>query len=338
MKRQDWVVVGAPLFLILLLDQVSKYWATSIEGLNFWGPLGITYHETADILYGPFSQLPPFLRVVSLSTGGIFVLVSFLVMHYLLPIKSMTIRSGSSLLVGGILGNVIDRVIHGKITNFLMIGWEGYTSPPFNFADISQWVGYVTIVYALFREREVLWPKENARRSYWINPLFQIKYCVILVLVGTGFALVSGTYSYTYLRITILDLVGHNERLLDQFLLPFVMTFLVIYAALAALLFLIGRVLSHQIAGPIYALERFFDDVKEHKYRSFSMRSKDDLHHLKDLANKISQELQRFHSLQQEYPHIYQKILTKGTPELPQATVAEDEIPPVIIIDEGEAT
>lgn len=51
-----------------------------------------------------------------------------------------------SLLIGGILGNVIDRVIHGYVIDYLSFKIAGYNFPIFNFADICIVVSIIIIL------------------------------------------------------------------------------------------------------------------------------------------------------------------------------------------------
>ena len=69
-----------------------------------------------------------------------------------------------SLLLGGIMGNVTDRIIWGSVVDFLLIGSPEMSTPAFNPADAIQWVGYFMIVYALVKDGKHLWPSENSRK------------------------------------------------------------------------------------------------------------------------------------------------------------------------------
>lgn len=242
-------------------------------------------------MLGLFSDLPAVLRIVTLSTGGAFLLFAFAILQYLLPIKSLILRSGMSILIGGILGNVTDRILYGYVIDFLLLGSIEKASPAFNPADALQWVGYGMIAYALIRESEVLWPTENNRKMNWVNLKFQLRYCFILMGVGLGFATIAGVFSYTFLRVTIADLVGQNSRILDHYLLPFVLTFTLVSLAFSVILFLIGRVLSSRIAGPLYAFEKFLDDLVAGKPRALRLRAGDEFKHLEQIAARISQQL-----------------------------------------------
>jgi len=64
--------------------------------------------------------------------------------------RNATVAAGAGLLVGGSLGNLIDRLAHGEVTDFL----DPARWPAFNLADGCITVGAVLIVLGLMREGE----------------------------------------------------------------------------------------------------------------------------------------------------------------------------------------
>jgi len=290
MRKRDWLLVTLPLILTWLIDRVSKIAASQMPGSSSHGPVSFILHHNHGAMLGLFSDLPAVLRIVSLSTGGAFLICSYVIVQYLLPIRSLTLRSGLSILLGGILGNVADRIIYGYVIDFIVLGSPSLASPAFNLSDALQWVGYGMIVYAIVREGNLLWPENNARKQYWINRKFQLKYCLVLMAVGLGLTVVSLVFSYTYLRVTISELVGNNQFLLNKFLIPFVITYAIICVAFCAILFAVGRLISHRIAGPVYAFEKFLIDTMDGKDRPLKLRSGDEFRHLEALAEKVRNE------------------------------------------------
>lgn len=289
MKKHEWVLVLFPLVLTWSIDQVSKFFASGIDAPHSWGYLNFVLHHNHGAMLGLFSDLPSVLRIVSLSTGGAFLICIFALIQFLLPIKSLTLRAGMSILLGGIIGNVTDRIIYGYVIDFVVLGKLGssFSSPAFNLADALQWLGYAMVFYALIREGEILWPEQNARKKYWVNTRFQLKFCFILMGVGTGLALITGVFSYTYLKVTIDTLVGRNEYLANKYLVPYTITYTIISIAVAGILFAIGRFISHKTAGPIYAFEKFLDDIMGGNDRELKLRSGDDFKHLEEVADKL---------------------------------------------------
>ena len=57
-------------------------------------------------------------------------------------------RAGFALVVGGALGNIIDRLRQGAVTDFLDLYWRDWHWPTFNVADIAITLGAVLILAA----------------------------------------------------------------------------------------------------------------------------------------------------------------------------------------------
>lgn len=293
MKKRDWLIVIVPLLATWFVDRVSKIWATGITQFKTVGPLNFVLHHNHGAMLGLFSDLPSVLRIVSLSTGGAFLLCTYALIQYLLPIKSLTLRSGLSILIGGIMGNVTDRIVWGYVVDFIVIGTPTISSPAFNLADALQWLGYGLIVYAIIREGDLLWPEKNTRKQYWVNMPFQIKYCLILMGIGLSLTLICMVFSYTYMRVTIQELVGNNVLLLNKFLFPYIITFAIISVAFSAILFAVGKIISHRIAGPLYAFERFLKESLDGNPSPLKLRTGDEFKHLEELAQQVHERLQQ---------------------------------------------
>ena len=57
-----------------------------------------------------------------------------------------------SLLVGGVLGNLIDRVVHGYVIDYLSFNFGNYYFPIFNFADICIVLSILIILFRMIKE------------------------------------------------------------------------------------------------------------------------------------------------------------------------------------------
>lgn len=285
-----------PLLITWLTDRLTKQWATKLDGITEFGPITFILHQNHGAILGLFSDLPAVLRIVSLATCGAFLLCSYAFIQYLLPIKSLKLRVGLSILIGGIIGNVTDRIIWGYVVDFVVIGNLNASTPAFNLADALQWVGYLMILWAFIVEGQLLWPETNYRRQYWVNLKFQLRYCFLLMAVGASLTLISAVFSYTYLRVTIVELVGNNDFLINKFLVPYLLTYSIICVAFCAILFAVGRLISHRIAGPLYAFEKFLDDLLNGTPRRLKLRAGDEFTHLEELADGISERVAKIRS------------------------------------------
>jgi len=57
-----------------------------------------------------------------------------------------------SLLIGGIVGNLIDRIVHGYVIDYLSFNFGNYFFPIFNFADICIVVAILIIILRMIKE------------------------------------------------------------------------------------------------------------------------------------------------------------------------------------------
>ena len=180
MNKREWTIVIGTLLGAWLFDWVTKLSALDLRQSIAVGPFLFSLHQNPGAMMGMFSDLPAFLRIVSLSTAGAILVCVYMLLQYLLPLKSMILRVGLSFLVGGIMGNVTDRIIWGYVVDFFIVHVRTFYSPAFNMADAIQWVGYSFILFAMIRDGDLLWPENDARRKYWINFKFQFKYSMVL--------------------------------------------------------------------------------------------------------------------------------------------------------------
>ena len=59
-----------------------------------------------------------------------------------------------SLIIGGAIGNLFDRLVHGYVIDFLSFHWQGWYYPAFNLADTAITLGAVGIIIASFKREK----------------------------------------------------------------------------------------------------------------------------------------------------------------------------------------
>jgi signal peptidase II len=78
---------------------------------------------------------------------GVAVSAGILVWLRRLPAKGQALlASGLSLILGGALGNVIDRVLHGHVIDFIRVHYQEHYFPAFNVADSAITIGAALII------------------------------------------------------------------------------------------------------------------------------------------------------------------------------------------------
>lgn len=304
MKKRDWFKIIGLLFLVIILDQYTKVWSLS-KPESWYGPLHIVLVHNHGALLGLFSDLTAFLRIVTLATSGFFILSIYFFLQYILPIPILKLRYGLSLLVGGIIGNVVDRIVYGYVIDFISLDIMNWHSPVWNAADMIQWVGYFFVAYAIIKDGHLLWPDKNMRTLFWVNQKFQIKFSIFFIAVGLMLAVVSFVFSYTYLKLSLGELIGVNNQLIEKYTLSFLFSFCILLCVFGMTLFIIAKRVSHNIAGPVYAFERYLIDLLDEKYEttpmySLKLRAGDDFRHLEKSAEALKIKIE---TIQKKHGH-----------------------------------
>ena len=84
---------------------------------------------------------------------GLVVSIALVVWMWRLPRGEKMLPLALSLIVGGALGNVIDRVAHGYVIDFIHVHWGASYFPAFNIADSAITIGAALLILDAFRER-----------------------------------------------------------------------------------------------------------------------------------------------------------------------------------------
>ena len=135
--------------LIAVADQLSKAWVRTnlAEGQSLFdiGFLRITHVRNTGAAFGLFQDQSFALTIVAL-VGITALLVYALVIHRYFPwLNSMLGRSALGLILGGTVGNLIDRFRFGYVTDFIDFGFW----PAFNIADSAVTVGVIIFAYSI---------------------------------------------------------------------------------------------------------------------------------------------------------------------------------------------
>jgi signal peptidase II len=281
------LLVHSPLALAWSIDYFTKKWAINQDGLANFGPVSFELYYNSGVFLGAFSSHSPFLRVVSISTIGALLFCLYLIVQFLFPMKSLLLRIGLSILTGGILGNLTDRIQLGTVVDFISIN----QGPIFNVGDLFQVLGYFLMFYAIFRDRNILWHENNFRKNYWINPRFQLKYCLIFSSIGVGVS-----FLFLILGHTFYQFLGNNE-ISSDYLKAFLFSVGVLTFTIFVILFVLGKYLTHRLIGPLFAFEKYIDHLLQGERRTFKLRSGDEFKQLEKVADLIQNKISSLEKL-----------------------------------------
>ncbi|MGH9339753.1 MAG: signal peptidase II [Acidobacteriota bacterium] len=147
------IVIGVTVFV---LDFLTKWWVTRAPEFrvstvvidNFFN---LHYVENQGIAFGYFHEFESEWKAVILSVMAIVALA--IVLYYIVvsPLNQKLLFVSLGLLLGGILGNFTDRLLHGYVVDFLELHWKSrFFWPTFNIADAAITCGVLIILYETF--------------------------------------------------------------------------------------------------------------------------------------------------------------------------------------------
>jgi len=137
--------------VVVVLDQLTKLWVkNAIPLYSSWpetGFLRITHGQNTGAAFGMFQDSRLVLSIIS-SVGVIIVLyIALWFSRRFTFLRWKTSMLALGLVLGGTVGNLIDRAFIGHVTDFIKVGpW-----PDFNIADSSLVVGGILLAFNLIR-------------------------------------------------------------------------------------------------------------------------------------------------------------------------------------------
>ena len=147
--KARWWRFGVLAVLVVVLDQITKAIIRAEleprETHEVFSWFSISRVANEGIAFGLFPGRQAAIAVLTvLALSAIAIALAGLVS------RNPTVAAGAGLLVGGSLGNLIDRLAHGAVTDFIDLArW-----PAFNVADCAITIGAVLIVVGLMADGE----------------------------------------------------------------------------------------------------------------------------------------------------------------------------------------
>lgn len=148
--NSDRVARNVAILIILVAnigcDQISKN--AIRKNVGFYETISvienyvtITYVENTGAFLSIGSTLPQYVKILVLSVIPLIAL--FFGIAYILLKRNLTLMSALALsfAIGGGIGNIYDRLVHGSVTDFLHINFGFFQTGIFNMADVSIMTG-----------------------------------------------------------------------------------------------------------------------------------------------------------------------------------------------------
>lgn len=136
--------------IVLLLDQLTKIWIRNSLAVGETRPLieGILHLTHVENTGAAFGLFPNHTWVFVVATIALFTVV-FLYRHRLAQ-DGMVLRLGYALGLAGATGNFIDRILFGRVTDFV----DFRVFPIFNVADSAITIGVLLLAWCMLMDSE----------------------------------------------------------------------------------------------------------------------------------------------------------------------------------------
>ena len=157
-KRKRNLFITTIVFLSIILDQISKIWVRNnfesyIENSIIGDVFTLINVENTGAFLGMGSELSEIPRVLLLIALPIIVLVSITIYTYIDKSLDKISIIGFSLIIGGGIANIFDRIVYGSVTDFLYLNFGGvFKTGIFNIADLSVTTGMILILISSFKK------------------------------------------------------------------------------------------------------------------------------------------------------------------------------------------
>lgn len=135
---------------LVVMNTMGYGWSNRIEVLPFFN---LVYVHNYGAAFSFLSEQSGWQRW--LFSGIAFGVVLFLMYSMRrLPVTKRWSNIAYALVIGGAVGNVFDRIVHGFVVDYLDVFWGNYHWPAFNLADSAICVGAGMIILESFFSKE----------------------------------------------------------------------------------------------------------------------------------------------------------------------------------------
>ena len=153
---QAWRWYGLAL-LVIVLDQISKHWVEAV--LTYNEPVVFTSFFNFTLRYNPgaaFSFLSDAGGWQRWFYTAVAMVVSAVLVVWIARIAATKKLEafGLTMILGGAIGNVYDRVVLGHVVDFIVVHYQDYYWPAFNLADSAITLGAILLIVDMIFTKE----------------------------------------------------------------------------------------------------------------------------------------------------------------------------------------
>ena len=147
------VMLLAVIMLFVSVDQASKIWILNwfsnqnIVSYNVTSFLDFYLAYNYGISYSLLSSSEIWVRYALIAVQSIIIIVLF---AWLLKEDKKREKTALLLIIGGAIGNLIDRIYHGGVVDFIFFHYGKFQWYIFNVADVFITLGAILLIYSFF--------------------------------------------------------------------------------------------------------------------------------------------------------------------------------------------
>lgn len=151
-NQRVWMMPVGVAAVALILDQLSKWWVTQALGPETMttsialvgNDIRIVYSHNTGVAFSLFQGHSELLTVVALMiiAGALYFY------RTQMPNERLSAQLTMGFILGGALGNVVDRIRLGYVVDFISVGWW----PIFNLADSFICIGAAMLMFQIIRD------------------------------------------------------------------------------------------------------------------------------------------------------------------------------------------
>lgn len=154
-ELRSFVIWTALSLFVIAFDQLTKWmivkWVPLYEQIPINSFINITHQRNTGAAFSIFADASGWQRWFFI---GLAAIVSVYVVIWLWRIRAdgqAVLSAGLALVLGGAIGNVIDRIMLGNVVDFIQVLIAGWPFPSFNVADSAISIGAAFLIFdALF--------------------------------------------------------------------------------------------------------------------------------------------------------------------------------------------
>jgi signal peptidase II len=141
---------------VVALDQLAKWLVVRSLDLHEYRPLvdgllSLSHVRNRGAAFGILSDADLPYQAVLFSALSLVALLAIAVYAYRLPSEARLPRTALTLVLGGAVGNLVDRVRLGYVVDFIHVYWRQYQWPDFNVADSAISIGVALLILDILR-------------------------------------------------------------------------------------------------------------------------------------------------------------------------------------------